>query len=684
MIDELRSVSVVIPTHGGLERLPRLLESLDRQTLDRDCWEVVFVCNGVDDGSARLLLQWGDQSDIESRVLVTPEAGAGLARNLGIANARADVITFVDDDDWIEPRFVEVGLLNTTESCIALLPIKDETVSGVSDENSLNARRAMLAGSTVPVREAVWTLGFNASKFVPAKVLKQWRYSENLASGEDVAFFANLLRVPNLHLVIPQDADDAAYVRVVRDNSVSRRAQSFDFNVAQRLDVIAQLRKIPVALEAEKALESLVSSQFNFVSKWLGSRPEDLKKAANYSIAVGAYGLDWKHIPRRPTRRLVFSYCFPPFADPAANVAAKRIAERQEDVDVVSADMSPVRELDHSTQLLVDPWVHRHVTVKGYPSFSSWPAIASFGRKAVRSASGTYDTVYSRALWSGSHVAGALYKIKHPTVKWEAEFSDPMRWDAKGNPRPGGPASGRVARRLQRGIESAGGQGELHTCRDSHFALTELATLCLADQLVFTNQNQLNQILSSYSEAFAETVFAKSSVQPQPVPPEEAYQSATVDLRLDRSKLNLAYFGNFYANRGLGDFADALDCLTPEQAEQVVLHVFSVGANGPVIRELIRSGHIVHHEPLNYLEFLSACKQFDALLVVDTATSGTTYGQNPFLPSKLSDYMGSGTPVWAMIEPGSPLSGASPQFVSELGCPEQAARELIQIAALRE
>lgn len=683
MIDELRSVSVVIPTHGGLERLPRLLESLDRQTLDRDCWEVVFVCNGVDDGSARFLLQWGDQSDIESRVLVTPEAGAGLARNLGIANARADVITFVDDDDWIEPRFVEVGLSNTTESCIALLPIKDETVSGISDENSLNARRAMLAGSTVPVRDAVWTLGFNACKFVPAKLLKQWRYSENLASGEDVAFFANLLRVPNLHLAIPAD-DDAAYVRVVREHSVSRRAQSFDFNVAQRLDVIAELRRIPVALEAEKALDSLVASQFRFVSKWLGSRPEDLEDAANYSIAVGAYGLDWGRIHRRPTKRLVFSYCFPPFADPAANVVAKRILERQVVVDVVSADMSPVRKLDPSTQLLVDPWIHRHVTVKGYPSFSSWPAIASFARKAVRAARGTYNTVYSRALWSGSHVAGALYKIKHPSVIWEAEFSDPMRWDAKGDPRPGGPASGRIARKLQRGIESAGWQSELHTCRDSHFALTELATLCMADQLLFTNQNQLNLILSSYSEAFAEAVCAKSLVQPQPVPPKEAYQSAAVDLQMDRSKLNLAYFGNFYANRGIGDFADALDCLTPEQAEEVVLHVFSVGASGPVVGELMRSGHIVHHDPLNYLEFLSACKQFDALLVVDTATSGTVFEKNPFLPSKLSDYMGSGTPVWSMVEPGSPLSEFSTQFVSELGCPEQAARELIQIAALRE
>lgn len=683
MNDELRSVSVVVPTHGGVARLPRLLESLERQTLDRNSWEVIFICNGADDGSARLLSDWSDQSDVASRVLFTPESGAGIARNLGIANARADIITFVDDDDWIERRFLEVGLLNTTPNRVALLPIKDETSEGVTGGNALNARREILAGSTVPVRDAVWALGFNACKFVPAKLIKQWRYRENLESGEDVAFFANLLREPNLYLDISKAAQDAAYVRVVREDSVSRRAQSFDFNVAQRMDVISELRKLSVAPGAERALGSLVSSQFRFVSEWLKGRPEHLDEAARYSIAVGACNLDWNGIHRRPPRRLVFSYCFPPFADPAANVVAKRILDRQEVVDVISADMSPVRQLDHSTRLLVDPWVHDHVTIKGYPSFASWSAIASFGQQAVQAARSTYTTIFSRALWSGSHVAGALYKIKHPSVKWEAEFSDPMRWDANGNLRSGGPAHGRVGRLLQRGIKSSGWQSELDTCRDSHFALTELATLSMADQLLFTNQNQLDLILSSYSDAFSEAVRAKSSVQPQPVPPVEAYESAEVNLHLDRNKVNLAYFGNFYANRGLGDYADAIDRLEPELAEKFVLHVFAVDVSGPVMAELIDSGRIVHHAPLNYLEFLSACKQFDALLVVDTATAGTAYAKNPFLPSKLADYMGAGTPVWSMIEPGSPLSEVSTSFVSKLGSPAQAVGELVQIAALR-
>lgn len=683
MIGDLRSVSVVVPTHGGAERLPRLLDSFDSQTLDRASWEVVFVCNGADDGSSQLLKQWSGRTDVSSRVLFTPEAGAGLARNIGVASARGDIITFVDDDDWIEPRFLEVGLHHTEERRIALLAIKDETSGGFAEENSLNTRRKLLAGSSVPVRSAVWALGFNACKFVPAKLLKQWRYEEHLTSGEDVAFFANLLRVEHLELTIPRDEQDASYIRVVREASVSRRQQSFDFNVAQRLDVIAELREIPVPPGAEQALNSLVSSQFGFVSGWLRTRPEQLDRAARYSIAVGASDLEWKRTHAHPARRVVFAYCFPPFADPAANVVAKRIIQQQEVVDVVSADMSPVRELDQSTRLLVDPWINNHHMVKGYPSFASWPAIASFGQKAVRAVHGTYSTVYSRAMWSGSHVAGALYKSKYPSAIWEAEFSDPMRWDAKGEPRAGGPASGRVGRKLERGVEKAGWSSELHTSKGDHFSLTELATLSMADEVIFTNQNQLDLVLSAYSPGFCEMVRSKSTIQPQPVPPAEAYEAAEVELQLDHRKLNLAYFGNFYANRGLGDYAEALDLLPPEFAQRITLHVFSDGASGPVMDQLIRSGNIVHHSPLNYLEFLAACKLFDALLVVDTATAGMSYAKNPFLPSKLSDYIGSGTPVWSMVEPGSPLSDASTPFVSELSHPKQAATELIQIAALR-
>lgn len=672
-------VSVIVPTHQGLEKLPRLLGSLDCQTLDRSHWEVVFVCNGPDDGSLSMLEQWREGSNVASRILITPHSGAGLARNLGLAAATGEYITFIDDDDWIEPRFLEVGLRYSTGSTIALLPIKENFDGEESAHNSLNLRRQMLVGSTIPLRSAPWALGFNACKFVPAKKLKQFRYNELLDSGEDVVFFANLLADNDLKLAVPADEKRSAYVRCIRGVSVSRRASSFGFNVLQRLDVIASLQKIPVAPESESALRSLQSAQFGFVADRIRDHPDELADAAKYALQVGAADLDWRKTQRGTARSLVISYCFAPFADPGANVVAKRIAQRKEIVDVISADMGSVRKEDPTVNLLVDPWVSNHHVIKGHPSFSSWPAIANFGKKAARAANKEYSTVYSRALWSGSHVAGVLYKLKHPSVRWEAEFSDPMRWGADGELRASEPASGRVGAKLRHSILSAGWRSELGSCQGNHFALTELATLCIADEVIFTNGNQLESILSTYSDAFKIFVKEKASIVHQPMPPREAYLATEVDLDLDPTRVNIAYFGQFYANRGIGDFAEALRLIPRDIAERVVFHVFTGESQDGITKEFQKRRNFKLHRTLNYLDFLSACKHFDALVVIDTFTEGTRYTKNPFLPSKVSDYLGSGTPVWSMFEPGSPLSTMETDFSSKLGDPSQAAQELIRL-----
>lgn len=684
MTDQLVSLSVVVPTHQGAERLPRLLDSLTNQTLDPEHWEVIFILNGPDDGSFNLLESWRQRSGRNSRILSTPEAGAGIARNLGIASSRGRYLTFVDDDDWLEDRFLEVGLQNCAQDTISFLPIKDEIDGRIHPRNSLNVRRELLSGTIVPLASAAWALGFNACKFVPASIIKLWRYDERLSSGEDVVFFANLLRYPTLKIAIPRDVEKAAYVRNIRDESVSRPANGFGFNVAQRFDVIAALQAISVDTEAERARKSLESSQFKFVEEWLRGHPDDFRRAADYALGKGVSGINWGKIHADAPKRLIFSYCFPPFADPAANVVAKRIALQGDVVDVISADMSEVRDIDYSTESLVAPWVHKNTTIDGYPSFASWPHIATFGKKAARVARGEYSEIYSRALWSGSHVAGALYKLSHPKVRWEAEFSDPLRWDASGARRLGGPATGRVGRRLRRGIQSAGWESELASVINNHFALTELATLCLADELIFANENQQAVILEPYSRQFREFVLSHSSVSPQPEPPANAYAARHPKLPLAQSKVNIGYFGNFYANRGLGDFEEAVRQLPLNIASRIELHVFSSSPPEFGAGSEKAMGNVVWHSPLAYLDFLAACKQFDALIIVDVSTVGTRYALNPYLPSKYADYAGSGTPIWAMVESGSPLSKAAVDYCSELGDSRQAATNLIQIATVRE
>lgn len=92
-------VSVVIPTYGRNETLPRAIESVVRQTYD----EIELIV--VDDGSpvpvTETLPELGlDQLSSVTFVRHNENRGANVARNSGIRSATGEYIAFLDDDDW--------------------------------------------------------------------------------------------------------------------------------------------------------------------------------------------------------------------------------------------------------------------------------------------------------------------------------------------------------------------------------------------------------------------------------------------------------------------------------------------------------------------------------------------------------------------------------------------------------
>jgi len=86
---------VVVPTHERRELVTRLVRGLLDQTVARDCYEIVVVCDGCADGTADALRSshGGDLTVIEQ-----PQRGPGAARDRGAAGASARTILFLDDD----------------------------------------------------------------------------------------------------------------------------------------------------------------------------------------------------------------------------------------------------------------------------------------------------------------------------------------------------------------------------------------------------------------------------------------------------------------------------------------------------------------------------------------------------------------------------------------------------------
>jgi glycosyltransferase involved in cell wall biosynthesis len=101
-------ISVIVPFYNAGTAIDDLLRSLETQSMDADDFEVIFVDDGSVDGSgARLDAYVQDRP--HHRVEHIPNSGwPGTPRNLGIDLARGEYVAFVDHDDYLGPRGLEL------------------------------------------------------------------------------------------------------------------------------------------------------------------------------------------------------------------------------------------------------------------------------------------------------------------------------------------------------------------------------------------------------------------------------------------------------------------------------------------------------------------------------------------------------------------------------------------------
>ncbi len=98
------SVSVVVPTRGGADRLPVLLDALAAQVLDEP-WEAVFVLDGDVDGSREVIEAYAYRLAV--RIVALPDSrGVSAALAAGYAAATGGIVVRCDDDLSPSPGFL--------------------------------------------------------------------------------------------------------------------------------------------------------------------------------------------------------------------------------------------------------------------------------------------------------------------------------------------------------------------------------------------------------------------------------------------------------------------------------------------------------------------------------------------------------------------------------------------------
>lgn len=106
-------ISIIVPVYNVSKYLSRCLDSIIGQTYKN--LEIIVIDDGSSDGSAAICDEY---SYLDTRIVTIHQNNSGLsaARNKGIELAKGEFFIFVDSDDWVHPRMVELLVNNVIEN----------------------------------------------------------------------------------------------------------------------------------------------------------------------------------------------------------------------------------------------------------------------------------------------------------------------------------------------------------------------------------------------------------------------------------------------------------------------------------------------------------------------------------------------------------------------------------------
>ena len=260
-------ISVIVTAHDRKRYLPESLRSLERQTLDKDKFEVIVVKNFEDPASDMIIKRngWKD--------VVTDVKPLGGKMTIGMEEARGDVITFLEDDDMYVPERLQI-VKKAFEETRDLVYFHNAQVVIDEEGNVVPQRSAEPLRADIVIDERIKRIpcsldymaalagaNFNDSSIAVRQSLLEFDYLKTLKAlsiGVDLYFYAKAfasdgslhltpltLTMYRVHLdsissyLVPQVA--LAYLREGRLQELSERIR-----LARLRRAVAILESIPV------------------------------------------------------------------------------------------------------------------------------------------------------------------------------------------------------------------------------------------------------------------------------------------------------------------------------------------------------------------------------------------------------------------------------------------------------
>ncbi len=230
-------ISIIIPFYNVEKYIERCIKSILTQNETKD-YEIILVDDGSEDNSYNNIKSYIDDNFV--KYVAEVNSGLGQARNYGLKFARGDYIWFVDSDDTLPPKAIDLAI-SLIESNVEMIIFNYTPINEIDEELGIGCcvlkdekkyfltddeKKEMLIYPPMSWNRIVKrSIYFDNNIFFPDRKV---RY-EDLPTTNKLLYYAKNVIITNLQL----------YNYRIRDNSIMH-----DRNIQGNLDLIYEFDSI--------------------------------------------------------------------------------------------------------------------------------------------------------------------------------------------------------------------------------------------------------------------------------------------------------------------------------------------------------------------------------------------------------------------------------------------------------
>lgn len=221
-------ISAIIPSYKPQDYIWECLDSLKQQTFDKTQFEIILVLNGCCEPYKSQIQSYIDENlqDFNVVFIQTDVGGVSNARNMALDIARGEYITFIDDDDYISPSYLE-ELYNVSSRDTIGISYPYAFNDGIPDVQ-ISYRKTDLFNKKALCEkqhflEARKFFSGPCMKLIHRDIIQDKRFDERFKNGEDSLF---MFYISDKFKSIQFTPKKAIYYRRLREGSAFKSTKS--------------------------------------------------------------------------------------------------------------------------------------------------------------------------------------------------------------------------------------------------------------------------------------------------------------------------------------------------------------------------------------------------------------------------------------------------------------------------